>query len=65
MALEDGDRWLLCSDGLFGVVTDEAIQEVLAAAGPLEALCQRLVDEANQAGGPDNVTALLLQVDGQ
>ncbi len=64
-ALEPGDRWLLCSDGLFGVVTDERIQEILASGDPLQALCQRLVDEANQAGGPDNITALLLEVDAQ
>jgi protein phosphatase len=65
VVLEDGDRWLLCSDGLSSVVTDDRIREILAAAAPLEALCQRLVDEANQAGGPDNITTLLLQVDGQ
>jgi len=65
LALERGDRWLLCSDGLFGVVTDERIHEILANGEPLEAMCQHLVDEANQAGGPDNITTLLLQVDGQ
>jgi serine/threonine protein phosphatase PrpC len=64
-ALEPGDRWLLCSDGLFGVVTDERIQELLTGDGPLQAMCQRLVDEANQAGGPDNITTLLLDIDGQ
>jgi len=63
--LEPGDRWLLCSDGLFGVVTDERIQEILTSGDPLQALCQRLVDEANQAGGPDNITTLLLEVDAQ
>ena len=64
-ALQPGDRWLLCSDGLFGVVGDERIQEVLTNGDPLQAMCQRLVDEANRAGGPDNVTTLLLEVDGQ
>jgi len=63
--LEPGDRWLLCSDGLFGVVTDDRIQEILTGGDPLEAVCQRLVDEANQAGGPDNITALLVEVDAQ
>ncbi len=64
-ALQPGDRWLLCSDGLFGVVGDERIQEVLTNGDPLQAMCQRLVDEANRAGGPDNVTTLLLEVDGR
>jgi len=65
VALEPGDRWLLCSDGLFSVVTDERIQEILSGGEPLQALCERLVDEANRGGGPDNITTLLLQVDAE
>lgn len=64
-ALEPGDRWLICSDGLFGVVPDERIHDILAGGDPLQALCQRLVDEANRAGGPDNITTLLVEVDAQ
>lgn len=63
--LEPSDRWLLCSDGLSGVVTDERILELLTGGDSLQAVCQRLVDEANVAGGPDNITAVVVEVDAQ
>lgn len=53
---------LLCSDGLWGTVTgDEIVRIVKAARGDLSAACQKLVNAANDAGGPDNISALLLQ----
>jgi len=58
-----GERYLLCSDGLFSVVGDERIAGILAdRALPLEQVCSRLVAAANAAGGPDNITALVLEV---
>ena len=61
---QPGERYLLCSDGLFGVVPDEKIAEILAdQMGTLEDICRRLIDAANAAGGPDNITAMILQVD--
>ncbi len=65
LTLAAGDRWLLCSDGLFSVVPDERIREILEGGGPLEVLCERLIEEANRGGGPDNITVLVLQVDDQ
>jgi protein phosphatase len=59
-----GERYLLCSDGLFGVVTDERIAEILGQTGvALDAICRGLIDAANKAGGPDNITALVLEID--
>jgi protein phosphatase len=58
------ERYLLCSDGLFSVVTDEQIAAILGDHSiPLDQVCQRLIDAANAAGGPDNITALVLEVD--
>ena len=58
-----GERYLLCSDGLFSVVGDERIAGILADRGqPLEQVCGRLIAAANGAGGPDNITALVLEV---
>ena len=58
-----GERYLLCSDGLFSVVPDEQIAALLGTPGvPLEDVCQRLIAAANNAGGPDNITALVLEV---
>lgn len=57
------ERYLLCSDGLFSVVTDEQIATLLGTPGvSLDDLCQRLIEAANNAGGPDNITALVLEV---
>ncbi len=59
---EVGDRYLLCSDGLTDAVTDAAIAEVLtSAAEPADAV-RRLIDVANAAGGPDNVTCVVADV---
>ena len=61
---EPGDRHLLCSDGLFSVVPDDRIAEILGRRhDTLEAVCQQLVQAANEAGGPDNITTLVLQID--
>jgi PPM family protein phosphatase len=57
------ERYLLCSDGLFSVVSDEQIAAVMGDRGvPLEQICQRLIEAANNGGGPDNITALVLEV---
>jgi protein phosphatase len=61
--LQPGDRLLLCSDGLSSVVPDDRIEEILRAQPVPTEACQALVDEANGAGGPDNVTTLILQID--
>jgi len=58
---QPGAQILLCSDGLHGVVDAEVIAKTLAGNGSLEAKCHRLVDAAKAAGGPDNITAVLLQ----
>ncbi|HID62870.1 MAG TPA: hypothetical protein EYP49_09065, partial [Anaerolineae bacterium] len=56
-----GDIVLLCSDGLSGQVSDEEIQRIVRANGPQEAADQ-LIDLANQRGGPDNITAIVIPV---
>ena len=59
-----GERYLLCSDGLFGVVADDLLAEILGdTAASLDDICGRLIEAANAAGGPDNITAMVLQVD--
>jgi protein phosphatase len=60
---QDGDGFLLCSDGLTTAVSDGRIQEIVAGQGPaLERACRALVEAANEAGGPDNVTVAFLRV---
>lgn len=64
--LEPGDVLLMCSDGLHGPLGDDGIARVLGSAtDDLEATASALVDAANAAGGPDNVTAVLVRYDGK
>ena len=57
-----GDRYLLCSDGLSGVVSEQTLRDTLArAASPAEA-CDKLVELALRGGGPDNITCIVADV---
>lgn len=57
-----GDRYLLCSDGLHGVVPDDVIRDVLASERGPEAAARRLVALANDGGGPDNISAAVIDI---
>jgi protein phosphatase len=61
LEVHDGDRLLLCSDGLTEMVPDAAIAAVLAAETDSETACRRLVAQANAAGGRDNITVLIVR----
>jgi protein phosphatase len=61
--LKAGDRLLICSDGLSGVVTTERMTEIVGAGLGLDDTCKALIAAANEAGGPDNITVAMLQVD--
>ncbi|MEM7475232.1 MAG: PP2C family serine/threonine-protein phosphatase [Planctomycetota bacterium] len=56
-----GDRYLLCSDGLSGQVTDEEIGTILEVLNPKDA-AQLFIDLSNLRGGPDNITAIVVEV---
>ena len=60
--LPDSGYLLLCSDGLWGVVPDEEIYRLIMDACSTEEACQSLIEAANQAGGPDNITAILVRL---
>jgi PPM family protein phosphatase len=59
--LHPGDLFLLCSDGLTNMVPDQRIQEILASDLTLQSACETLVNEANQNGGRDNISCLLVR----
>ena len=65
LEIQEGDRILLCSDGLTGVVNEERLLSALRAGKAPSGACRRLVDAANAAGGKDNVTAVVLLVSGR
>jgi protein phosphatase len=59
---EDGDIFLLCSDGLNGMVTDNDMRSILdECADDLEMACNRLIQRGNENGGTDNITVVLAQ----
>lgn len=60
--LQSGDRLLLCTDGLNGMVRDADIQSILRLPDTPDALCQRLVSAALNAGGHDNVSLIVALV---
>ena len=60
---EPGDLFLLCSDGLTRELSDPLIETILRIDVPLDELCARLVAAANQAGGHDNITCLLVRAE--
>ncbi|RME07681.1 MAG: serine/threonine-protein phosphatase [Anaerolineae bacterium] len=53
---------LICSDGLWGVIPENTILQIINTSPTLHAACQRMVDAANEAGGPDNITAILVRL---
>jgi serine/threonine protein phosphatase PrpC len=59
-----GDLYLLCSDGLSDMLDDAAIGELMAAHESLETGCQALIRAANEAGGKDNISVVLVRASG-
>ena len=59
--IEDDDLYLLCSDGLNSMLTDEEIAELVEEPGTLEEISSRLIFAANQRGGNDNISVVLLR----
>lgn len=58
--LAAGELLLLCSDGLSGELRDEQIQQLCATAGTLDELVQQLIDAANESGGRDNISCIVI-----
>ena len=62
LELQGGDRLLLCTDGLHGMLSDGELQCILESAVQPDQACERLIDRANDAGGKDNITAIVMSV---
>ena len=63
--VEAGDRLLLCSDGLYGMVEDPDIQAIMTRTADPQRCASQLVNEAIAAGGNDNVTVIVVDVEGR
>lgn len=62
--LPPNSRLLICSDGLWGQVPEEVLLDVVRSAKSPQEACDRLVAAANERGGPDNITAVIVQIPG-
>ncbi len=62
LGTKPGDRWLLCSDGLSGVVPEEVLERILLDKGSPDEACELLVYEALEHGAPDNVTVVIVDI---
>jgi protein phosphatase len=60
---QTGDVYVLCSDGLSGMITDREILSVVGSSDELEVACRALVTLANEHGGEDNITAIVIRVE--
>jgi PPM family protein phosphatase len=58
-----GDLYLLCSDGLSGMVKDEDMSAIADAEPDLDNLCEKLIGEANRNGGADNITVVAARIE--
>ena len=61
--LQPGDRLLLCSDGLSSIITDEEILAISRSRPDPAGACKEMVKAAKLAGGSDNITAIIIQLD--
>ncbi len=57
-----GGYLMLCSDGLWGVVDEDELKRAVLDASSLQQACQKMVNMANGAGGPDNISVILIQL---
>ncbi len=62
-AARPGDIYLICSDGLTGMISDDEVRALLGGSGDLRSAAEALVRAANQSGGKDNITVVLFRVD--
>lgn len=60
--IENGAQYLMCSDGLYDMVTSAEIMEVLAQESDLQQKVESLMHRANLAGGKDNITVIILEI---
>ncbi|MFO0677444.1 MAG: Stp1/IreP family PP2C-type Ser/Thr phosphatase [Polyangiaceae bacterium] len=59
----EGDVYVLCSDGLSGMMADDEIREIVATNPDIREICRRLIHRANERGGEDNITAVVIRIE--
>jgi protein phosphatase len=62
---KQGDVYVLCSDGLSGMVSDDDMRQIIGSTNDVRDACRRLIQRANERGGEDNITAVLIKIEQQ
>jgi serine/threonine protein phosphatase PrpC len=62
MSISPGDRLLLCCDGLWEMIRDEGIEDVMLREPNPQQACETMVEQANLAGGTDNISVIVVQL---
>jgi protein phosphatase len=62
---KQGDVYVLCSDGLSGMVSDDDMRQIVGSTSDIRDACRRLIQRANERGGEDNITAVLIKIEKQ
>ena len=60
--MHPGNKLILCSDGLWGVIPDKDMETIIRSSSEPQNVCQSLVNLANSAGGPDNISVIIVQI---
>lgn len=60
--LQPGSKLLLCSDGLWGVISDKKMETIIQSSSDPQQVCQAMINYANAAGGPDNISVIIVQI---
>jgi PPM family protein phosphatase len=58
-----GDVYILCSDGLSGMMNDDEIQRIVTGSADIRLVCKKLIERANEQGGEDNITAVVIKIE--
>jgi PPM family protein phosphatase len=60
--IQQGTQLLICTDGLWGVISDNEIEDIIRSSPEPQQACQSLINLANSAGGPDNISVIIVQL---
>ena len=64
VAVREGDRILLCTDGLWGMLADAKLRRIMLAGEDCATTCRALIEAGQEAGGADNLTAVVVEISG-
>jgi protein phosphatase len=62
--IQQGSKLMLCTDGLWGVIPEDELHHIIASSSEPQIVCELLIKSANTAGGPDNISVVMIEFPG-